>query len=197
MVLQLQTSAAKSGLVNNKYTTWKKKPAADRTWALAKTFFREAFADVDDLQAISAKSLLGANAATHQPPAAAGRLQPEVVQAMDNLAMAALAKNATVEEMSASLKTLMENNSTLTKEVARLTALCNKCPPNDGAGAKPACDPDGYCWTHGYRCKVGHNSKTCTKRADGHKEESTRKNPMGGNMRVKGWGNEPNGSERE
>jgi hypothetical protein len=36
-----------------------------------------------------------------------------------------------------------------------------------------------YCWTHGV-CKVGHNSQTCADRKEGHKEEATVFNTMGG-----------------
>ena len=43
-------------------------------------------------------------------------------------------------------------------------------------------DPNGYCWTTGYRVTYGHNSSTCHTRATGHKENATRNNPMGGSQ---------------
>jgi hypothetical protein len=40
--------------------------------------------------------------------------------------------------------------------------------------------PKAYCWTHG---PCGHESKQCVERAEGHKEEATFKNRMGGRSR--------------
>ena len=48
-------------------------------------------------------------------------------------------------------------------------------------------DPIGYCWTHGYKVRKGHNSKTFTGCAEGHKEEATRANMMNGSAANKGW----------
>ena len=40
--------------------------------------------------------------------------------------------------------------------------------------------PVTYCYTHGVTTNLSHNSKTCTRRTEGHKEESTYDNRMGG-----------------
>eukprot|EP00804_Cyclotella_cryptica_P003024 CCRYP_006030-RA/>CCRYP_006030-RA protein AED:0.48 eAED:0.47 QI:0/-1/0/1/-1/1/1/0/108 len=48
-------------------------------------------------------------------------------------------------------------------------------------------DPNGYCWSHGYKVKIGHNSLTCNKRLDGHKDNATRANTMGGKEYNKDW----------
>ena len=40
--------------------------------------------------------------------------------------------------------------------------------------------PVTYCWTHGVTTNLGHDSKTCTNRAAGHKEDDTYENRMGG-----------------
>eukprot|EP00970_Alexandrium_tamarense_P017459 scaffold9620_cov75-Alexandrium_tamarense.AAC.1 len=54
-------------------------------------------------------------------------------------------------------------------------------------GGTHAWDPSGYCWTHGYKVKKGHNSKTCKTRGEGHQESATRSNIMGGNEANKNW----------
>ena len=46
-------------------------------------------------------------------------------------------------------------------------------------------DPNGYCWTHGYKVSKGHNSHTCSSRAKGHHVEATRSNTMGGSDKIK------------
>lgn len=48
-------------------------------------------------------------------------------------------------------------------------------------------DPLGYCWTHGYKVRLGHNSYGCKTKALGHKDEATRGNTMGGSDHNKGW----------
>ena len=45
---------------------------------------------------------------------------------------------------------------------------------------KPDWDKLGYCWTHGFKVKVGHNSSTCQSRRHGHQPGATRSNRMGG-----------------
>ena len=47
-------------------------------------------------------------------------------------------------------------------------------------GDRSMWDPNGYCWTHGFKVKKGHSSKTCKSRGEGHKEDATRSNTMGG-----------------
>jgi hypothetical protein len=45
--------------------------------------------------------------------------------------------------------------------------------------AKPSyLAPNGYCWTHGYRVRIGHDSATCKDKGDGHKDKATRANTM-------------------
>ena len=53
MVLQVQTHLGATGLVNTKYLAWKKMAAADRKWALAKTYFRAVLSDVKELSKLT------------------------------------------------------------------------------------------------------------------------------------------------
>ena len=48
-------------------------------------------------------------------------------------------------------------------------------------------DPKGHFWTHGYRVNHTHTSKSWNYMAKGHKDESTRSNPMGGRELNKSW----------
>jgi hypothetical protein len=56
-----------------------------------------------------------------------------------------------------------------------------------GRGQDYTLDPHGYCWSHGYKVKLGHSSLTCTRRQEGHKEGATRTNTMGGRDFNKDW----------
>ena len=42
-----------------------------------------------------------------------------------------------------------------------------------------------YCWSHGLGTNKDHTSKTCTKKAQGHKEDATVDNMMGGNNTIR------------
>ena len=42
-----------------------------------------------------------------------------------------------------------------------------------------------YCWTHGLSFDLTHTSATCKRKADGHKDEATMFNMMGGNNRIR------------
>eukprot|EP00957_Ditylum_brightwellii_P175325 13346747-Ditylum_brightwellii.AAC.1 len=48
-------------------------------------------------------------------------------------------------------------------------------------------DPNGYCWSHGYRVMRGHNSQSCKKPKEGHRRKATRANTMGGSEAFKNW----------
>jgi hypothetical protein len=55
----------------------------------------------------------------------------------------------------------------------------------DGSGA--------YCWTHGLCMNPKHTSATCKNKAEGHKDEATAFNRMGGSMKFPGMPrNNPN-----
>jgi hypothetical protein len=58
-------------------------------------------------------------------------------------------------------------------------------PPFDHAAWILTLDPLGYCWTHGYRDVRGHNSQNCTRKNEGHQDEATRTNNMGGSTKHK------------
>ena len=60
--------------------------------------------------------------------------------------------------------------------VRRNGNLGNNTRTNKGANK----DPNGYCWTHGYNVRHGHNSATCRNKAPGHKDTATRNDNMGG-----------------
>ena len=56
----------------------------------------------------------------------------------------------------------------------------SSCPrPSHWNNIKPAWDKVGYCWSHGHKVKVGHNSSTCTSCKAGHQAGATRNNTLG------------------
>jgi len=116
-----------------------------------------------------------------------------MVTLLDNLAMAAVQKNETIEKQiemnNQKDKIISSLTDSLKEEKAtnnKLLALMGKSLRNT-QGSTSKRDPKGYCWTHGYRVTKDHTSKTCQSRHDGHKEEATRYNTMGGNKLNNKW----------
>ena len=125
-----------------------------------------------------------------------------MVTSLDNLALAAVQKNETLEQLikinEMKEKTLNNLMTQLTAEKATSSKFLDiiskaglKTGGNStsGGGSSNASkwDPNGYCWSHGYKVTKNHNSKTCRTRKDGHKEEATRANTMGGSTENINW----------
>ncbi len=52
--------------------------------------------------------------------------------------------------------------------------------PSHWGTIKPNWEKVGYCWMHGFRVKVGHNSTTCSSHCTSHQPGATGANIMGG-----------------
>ena len=134
-------------------------------------------------------------------------------EAFDNLAMAATAKQDTMDSLVKSIADLTDANARLTKANQTLTQQLQKQSLKQkgarGGGSKSNSnsqtktwpvwtDPDAYCFTCGYKLRKNHTSTTCSKAKihPGHKNNATRVNPMGGSLKDAGWGNKPDGTER-
>ena len=223
MVMQLQLHMGKTGMVNSAYTKWKARTAANRTWKQGKIFFRKAIKDVAKINKLAAGDGFTANAAIQKRQQTEDKVREEIAdqlgEAFDNLAMAATAKQDTLESMAKSIADLTEANKVLTKANRDLAENLKKALAGTGGGggggggdrnkkkkdqnkttgAFPEwSDPDAYCWTCGYKLRDGHTSGNCKFRDNpGHQCAATRKNPMGGSKLNAGWGNKPDGTERE
>ena len=57
-------------------------------------------------------------------------------------------------------------------------------PPVTYTGVAQGKDDKGrditYCWSHGWTRNLDHNSKSCSRTLDGHKQDATLNNKMGG-----------------
>ena len=115
----------------------------------------------------------------------------EVLAQANNAAMANMA--ATQTELLKQLADMQEKFATLAANTRQMqTAGTDAATPvrRNGRRRNPTAgpsrprnrDPNGYCWTHGYRVTYGHNSTTCHTRAPGHKENATRDDTMGGSQ---------------
>jgi hypothetical protein len=116
---------------------------------------------------------------------------------LNNLTSAATTERTMLNQLIKTNTSLTTMVATLMASVTALTAaytlFANKTPsvmqqPTTGKPAacpKFGLDPNGYCWTHGYWIKLGHNSATCTNKAEGHQLSATCSNNMGGSTKNK------------
>ncbi len=178
---------------------WEALPRASKMWTAWKAHYRAAHSAHKRQMLAAGKTSHGTTHAAlttepNHPPDTYTRLDGY----LDNLATAATTEHTT-------LTPLIENNLSLTASITALTAsitaltlaytllAAGKEAPAVLPRAKKTkstphfLDSTGYCWTHGYKVNKGHNSKTCTGRAEGHKEDATWANTMNGSLANKGW----------
>jgi hypothetical protein len=142
----------------------------------------------------SQNNLHGANAVTDSSTA------------LDNLALAATTDRNIVSQLTESnkqltktnkllieqLRTSIEANNVLIKKMgskkqspAPAPATSGGRPPFDRQAWLASLDPNGYCWTHGYKVTIGHSSVNCKGKLGGHKDDATRNDNKGGSTKGK------------
>jgi hypothetical protein len=164
---------------------WKCCLPLDHTWPNWNAHWTAAFAKMCDINCMTAgDTAFGANQAAKLKQAL------QMASSLNNLENATIQKNTTI-------KNLVVTNAKLDKAIANIqlsiaqmcTAVFSTSPtpmaptpmtkacvrPSHWSNTKPACwGKVGYCWTHGYKVKVGHTSATCTLRRTSHQP---RRNP--------------------
>jgi hypothetical protein len=173
---------------------WEELDPANKTWAAWKTAYLAAHKKrVNHFRATG-----GADYLVHANSAHSTTLNLSLLFSIDNtlinLATAASNKKAILEQLIASNSSLATSNSNLTNQVKTLRdqlAAKSRGGGSRGAGSndpnkRREPDPDGYCWTHGYR--VGHhNSHTFSHPKEGHQPTTTCNNIMDDSIANKDW----------
>lgn len=146
----------KTGQFTEDIKIWKRKPTNEKTWINLVTYFNECH-----------RLLLDSNVLTIQ--------QQERQQLAANLASTfeqALAANSSNTDVAASLAEILRR---LQQLEARTTDT--DTPNNDTRRNPRTRRYTEYCWTHG---ACNHKSAECRNKAEGHKDEATKDNRMGG-----------------
>jgi len=98
---------------------------------------------------------------------------------LDNLANADVTKNDMVEQLVLANKKLSDSVEKLSVDNARFVGIVTQlslCRPTGTHNTtqptvpKPAWDPTGYYWFHGFKVCCGHTGKMCTKRGGNDRE---------------------------
>ena len=204
--------ALATGNMTLAWREWRRRPVADHTWTNWKTHWTAAFAEMRDINRMTAaETSFGANAAEED---AQGR---QIATSLEHLANASIQKNATIDQLVATNAQLMQALESLQNSMSRMfvqgpPALPTITPraltpwpaptsappaptptgtsvprPTHWGPTKPDWDKVGYCWTHGYKVKVGHTSATCQSRRHGHQPGATRAYCMGGSRINEGY----------
>ena len=180
-----------TGLYRETYKEWRQKSDQDKTWTNFKHHFPAEYHDIREQQRISGDTRF--NSANH------AHEKTDMTTALDNLALAATADQNIVTDLIATNRRLFEANTTLATQVKSLVATNALLAATQCAAAtnkphnattkhkKIPLNPSRYCWSHGYKVRQGHTSKTCGEKLQGNKEEATHTNTMGRKM----W-NKPN-----
>jgi hypothetical protein len=181
---------------------WEGLPRNNKTWTAWKAHYRAAHLAWKQ-QLLASGKLLGSGGVAHAVRADDSTIALDAFTCLDgypdNLVVAASTERTTLVHLIKNNPTLTANVTSLTASIASLTAAytmlatssphapsvptptqTNQCPHG---GAQRG----GYCWTHGYHIRVGHDSRTCNDKATGHKDEATRPNTMNGCTDNKGW----------
>ena len=183
---------------------WEAQPRHMKTWPAWKLHYRAAHIARKRQMLAAGRTTGTANAVTPDEDVITPDTFARLDGYLDNLAAAATAERTTLSQ-------LIENNATLTASITSLTASVaslttayallaagtNATPPatsatqprNRAHTQNRGLANKGYCWTHGYRVKDGHDSKTCKHKEEGHQDGATRANTMGGSTANKGWDN--------
>jgi hypothetical protein len=162
---------------------WNRLPAADHTWTNFKTNMAVAQTELIAEQTIAQRSGFGNQHSAN----AAAQLQEQhdaTVEALANLATAAATDRTTLGNLTNLLK---DKDAQIKKLEAAMLSLKATGAIRTRNNTKALPDPNGYCWSHGYRVCVGHNSMTCSLAATdpNHKKDATRENNMGGSQKGK------------
>lgn len=171
---------------------WRLKPEAEKTWAYFKIHFKAAHIDLRIETTTSLAGFRANHAATDNNALDQANEDADtgVTQAyLANLTEAQIANNAQVTALATTIQQLQAQLAAATIAINAVQNGNNRRrnPRNNrNNGNNQGGDDDAaqrYCWTHGGRVAEGHNSHTCSTRADGHQVLATFLNRMGGSNR--------------
>ena len=179
-----------------------KKPAVANTWALFKSYFAEEFHALKEQQCVNTlqanfhgvNSVLDISSALDNLTMAVTTNRDIVPQLTQNNKQL-VERNTT---LTSQLKSIIETNNNLIKklgsnsDIATKTSALKKVSYTTNAPAPKSerydpqapfvhvkrvasLDPNRYCWSHGFRVQVGHNSKDCKGKLGGHQDYATRR----------------------
>ena len=103
----------------------------------------------------------------------------QLADSLNHLANAAILDKGTMATLTEHIKTLTKHNSALIEQngilintIANLTNTKAQAINNAPKNKQSYFDPNGYCWSHGYKVTRNHNSQNCSQQLPGHQQSS-------------------------
>ena len=173
-----------TGIFTEECRLWRQKPAAAKTYGALKTYFIAC--DTDRRQNITTSGTAGysanavrelvqnelASVIADQPPLDAGTPPTEEDLSQFMCPPTESANAVTLEDMKTLFQSMLNEHSPRTTGNHRQTLVAQG---NDADGTRIT-----YCWSHGITRNLKHNSKDCKRKKEGHKDDATLTNKMGG-----------------
>jgi len=164
-----------TGAYNADCKDWRAISDVDQTWDNFKTFFCKAHHDLRESQLMHDPQVTAAsyqaNNATQDNDTFVSPPEADALEAIANLAIASSEDKNTIN-------TLTATNASLVQQLVSLRAELANC--RRSARTKNQSFTH-YCWTHGTSCN--HKSENCHGKKDGHKLAATAENKMNGETR--------------
>ncbi len=201
LVSSAYNNVFQTGLFADACREWRRKAAADKSWANFQVAFALAHQEYHE-------SLLTAQSAGYASNVIEINHTNETLDALANLAAAHASDRTTMSDIS-SLNSHLSSKLTATEArletaLADIAELKANKPNNNYRNRSPRTsnnsqstnttattyssvastirryNNNNYCWTHGYHIHDSHTSATCKWTKEGHKKDATRANIMGG-----------------
>ena len=191
-------------MFNDDYLRWRRLGLAAHTWANFKTHFNNAHTDWRDLSRMTAQQAgYQANNLGGFPDELSQAMDNLALAATTDKATVEMLSRQLEQAQQEIMRLLNDNRQMQNMILFRVQAgqpfapapaqqlsfppltwptqpQPAKAPGGNQSTTKSKLDPNGYCWTHGYRVSIGHSSATCNKKALGHQDLATRLETMGG-----------------
>ncbi len=196
-----------TGLFNEACRDWRKKPAADKDYENLIEHFTECDTDRRQNEATTGSEGYSANAVrevvrdefnamlTDQENNTTPTMTHNDFEAMLGTAnTSSTIAEAQAESANAATKTNLETifmkflesqtNNNNEQRYDNRNRNRNRDPKPVAQGYDDDGKPITYCWSHGTTHNLKHHSKSCRRRKEGHKEEATLHNKMGGSEEI-------------
>ena len=153
-----------------------------------KTMFQQAQRELRDQQCTAQQAGFQANGIWCHPIQNNDNPLQETAEALANIATATASDRQALQNLTNTVKDLSNQIKAKDKQIEDLIKAMNGNKP---MGTNPRStrwekkDCGSYCHTHGFLVGPKHMSETCRQPGPNHNRQTTRQNPMGGNMEGK------------
>ena len=174
-----------TGLLDDACSTWVDKRPADKTWTNFKIHFAKAHKKLRQQQSTAARTGM------HSANSVLESIQHDATNAIQELTNATLEDRNHIAELVNANQSVRNDIQLLQDQIkllqsqlsAFMTASCIPMANTQSARRNRDLTSTWYCWSHGRTFSEAHQSKTCRNRREGHQENATLHNKMGGSTK--------------